>query len=85
MKYAAEMGSGAMIYIPSFINTGSGIQKVNWGDIQTAWWCHKPTYLWKKIAMGVIKIITNKHDGFSMTDNKTNTDISLELVLKSNR
>jgi hypothetical protein len=26
MKYAAEMGSGAMIYIPSFIQTGSGIQ-----------------------------------------------------------
>jgi hypothetical protein len=26
MKYAVEMGSGAMIYIPSFINIGSGIQ-----------------------------------------------------------
>jgi hypothetical protein len=26
MKYAVEMGSGAMIYIPSFIKTGSGIQ-----------------------------------------------------------
>jgi hypothetical protein len=31
MKYAVEMGSGAMIYIPSFINIGSGIQKVMWG------------------------------------------------------
>jgi hypothetical protein len=28
MKYAVEMGSGAMIYIPSFIQTGSGIQKL---------------------------------------------------------
>jgi hypothetical protein len=28
MKYAVEMGSGAMIYIPSFINIGSGIQKL---------------------------------------------------------
>jgi hypothetical protein len=28
MEYAAEMGSGAMIYIPSFIWIGSGIQKV---------------------------------------------------------
>jgi hypothetical protein len=28
MKYAAEMGSGTMKYIPSFIRTGSGIQKV---------------------------------------------------------
>jgi hypothetical protein len=26
--YAAEMGSGAMIYIPSIIKTGSGIQKL---------------------------------------------------------
>jgi hypothetical protein len=38
MKYAVEMGSGAMIYsyIPSFINTGSGIQKLKGdGDSQT--------------------------------------------------
>jgi hypothetical protein len=27
MKYAVEMGSGGMIYIPSFIKTGSGIRK----------------------------------------------------------
>jgi hypothetical protein len=28
MRYAAEMGSSAMIYIPSFIKTGSGIQQL---------------------------------------------------------
>jgi hypothetical protein len=28
MKYAVEMGSGAMIYIPGFIKPGSGIQKL---------------------------------------------------------
>jgi Uri superfamily endonuclease len=28
MKCAVEMGSGAMIYIPSFIKIGSGIQKM---------------------------------------------------------
>jgi hypothetical protein len=28
MKYAVEMGSGVMICIPSFINIGSGIQKL---------------------------------------------------------
>jgi hypothetical protein len=28
MKYAAKMGSGAMIYIPSLINIGSDIQKL---------------------------------------------------------
>jgi hypothetical protein len=28
MKYAVEMGSGAMICIPGFIKIGSGIQKL---------------------------------------------------------
>jgi hypothetical protein len=28
MKYAVEMGSGVMIYIQSFIKTGSGIQNL---------------------------------------------------------
>jgi hypothetical protein len=28
MKYAVEMDSGAMIYIPHFIKTGSGIQRL---------------------------------------------------------
>jgi hypothetical protein len=31
MKYAVEMGSGAMIYIPSFTEIGSGIQKLTGG------------------------------------------------------
>jgi hypothetical protein len=34
MKCTVEMGSGAMIYIPSFINIGSGIQKLIAGDTQ---------------------------------------------------
>jgi hypothetical protein len=33
MKYAVEMGSGAMIHIQSFLNIGSGIGKLIWGDI----------------------------------------------------
>jgi hypothetical protein len=34
MKYADEMGSGAMIYIPSFIKIGSVIQKLmGWGGL----------------------------------------------------
>jgi hypothetical protein len=43
MKYAVEMGSGAMIYIPSFIKISSAIRKLIGGyihcytDIQTAW------------------------------------------------
>jgi hypothetical protein len=31
MKYAVELGSGAMTYILSFIKIGSVIQKLIWG------------------------------------------------------
>jgi hypothetical protein len=33
MKYAVKMGSGALMYIPSFIKTGSVIQQLmgGWG------------------------------------------------------
>jgi hypothetical protein len=31
MKYNVELGSGAMIYIPSFIKIGSGIPKLMGG------------------------------------------------------
>jgi hypothetical protein len=41
MKYAVEMGSFAMIYIPSFIKIGLGIQKLLGGGgftgTQTVW------------------------------------------------
>jgi hypothetical protein len=48
MKYAVKMGSGGMMYIPSFIKTGSGIQKLISGihshsDTQTACGSHKHT------------------------------------------
>jgi hypothetical protein len=33
MKYAAEMGSVAVIYTPSFVKIGSGIQKLMGGGI----------------------------------------------------
>jgi hypothetical protein len=38
MKYSVEVGSGVMIYeyIPSFIKTGSGIQKLIGRDPQIA-------------------------------------------------
>jgi hypothetical protein len=36
MKYVIQMGSGAMICIPSIMNIGSGIQKLKAvGDTQT--------------------------------------------------
>jgi hypothetical protein len=35
MKYAVEVASGGMIYIPSFIKIGSGVQKLLERDAQT--------------------------------------------------
>jgi hypothetical protein len=35
MKHAVEIGSSAMIYIPSFIKIDSGIRKLTWWDSQT--------------------------------------------------
>jgi energy-coupling factor transporter transmembrane protein EcfT len=51
MKYAVEMGSGAMIYIPSFIETGSDILKLIRGrgftntEKQTAWKSYKLIFI----------------------------------------
>jgi hypothetical protein len=43
MKYTAQMGSGAMIYMLSFIKIISGLQKLmGGGNSQTAWRPHKP-------------------------------------------
>jgi hypothetical protein len=39
MKYAVDMGSGAMIYIPSFIKIGSGIQTLIGGIHRHTAWC----------------------------------------------
>jgi hypothetical protein len=46
MKYAVEMGSGAMMYIPSFIKIGSGIRKLigRYTDTQTEWRSQIPVY-----------------------------------------
>jgi hypothetical protein len=45
MNYAVEMGSGATIYMPSFIDIGPGIQKLigGGGFTDTAWRSHKHT------------------------------------------
>jgi hypothetical protein len=51
MKYTVKMGSSAMIYIPSIIKVGSGIQKLIWRgfrDTQTSWPSHTPTFIFSK-------------------------------------
>jgi hypothetical protein len=53
MKYAVEMGSGATIYITSFIRIASSIQKLTWRgytDTQTAWWSHKSTFIFWRLG-----------------------------------
>jgi hypothetical protein len=45
MKYSVEMGSVAMIYKPSFIKTGSGIQKLIGRNSHTIWRSQKPTFM----------------------------------------
>jgi hypothetical protein len=46
MNYDVEMGSGAMIYVPSFIKIDSAIQQLIRGEsqTQTEWRSHTP--LW---------------------------------------
>jgi hypothetical protein len=41
MKYAVEMGPGAMIYIPSFLKIGSGTQTLIGGVTKTGRRSHK--------------------------------------------
>jgi hypothetical protein len=43
MKYAVGMRSGGMMYIPNFIKTGSGIQKLIGGDTHTHTHTHTQT------------------------------------------
>jgi hypothetical protein len=46
MKYAVDMGRGAIIYILNFIKAISGIEKLLGGgfiDTKRAWRSHKPT------------------------------------------
>jgi hypothetical protein len=64
MKYADEMGSGTMIYIPSFIKIGSGIQKLIRGDSQT----HRKNGNLKSLLFfqnkeSRLKIIDDQHEG----------------------
>jgi hypothetical protein len=56
-KYAVEMGSGAMMNVPSFIKIGSGIQKLLGGgggytyrhtDAEIARRSYKPTFTFSK-------------------------------------
>jgi hypothetical protein len=56
MKYAFEMGSGAMIYIPSFRKIGSGFQKLIGGGGYTdrhtdRMGSHKPTFIFSPLSL----------------------------------
>jgi hypothetical protein len=58
MKYAVEMGSGAMIYIPVFIKTVSEIQKVyGGGGLRRHRVCrwHKHTFIFQNEGSSLIR------------------------------
>jgi hypothetical protein len=59
MKYAVEMGSGAMIYILSFIKTGSGIQKL----IRRI---HRETHIQHGDLISLLLFFQNKESGLKM-------------------
>jgi hypothetical protein len=44
-RYTVEMGSFAMMCIPNFIKTGSGMQKLIWGTIHIQ---TQPTFVFSK-------------------------------------
>jgi hypothetical protein len=70
MMYAADIVSGAMIHIPSFIKIGSGIQKSIEGIHRHTdrMWSHKPTFIFFEIR----KKIWKTHSGwcFSRDSNR---------------
>jgi hypothetical protein len=53
MKYAVEIGSDVMIFIPSFIKIGSGIQKL-------MWWGHTQTYRQQGKGISLLLFPQNK-------------------------
>jgi hypothetical protein len=57
IQYAVEMGLCAIIYtyIPSFMRIRSAIQKLQGGytDTQTAWWSHKPIFIFQNKESGI--------------------------------
>jgi hypothetical protein len=66
MKYAAEVGSGAMTYIPSFLKIGSGAPKLIGKVIhrQTTRRSHKPVFVFqnKKSRLKMQKAYTYIND-----------------------
>jgi hypothetical protein len=58
MKYAIEMGSCAMIYIPSFVKIGSGIHKfMEGGKYRDSMVISKPTFIFQNKESMLIYII----------------------------
>jgi hypothetical protein len=55
------MASGVMIYVPSAVKIGSGIQKLIRGiHTQTAWRYHKPSFILDIGGRAIRKEITRK-------------------------
>jgi hypothetical protein len=70
MKYTDESDSGVMIYIPSYIKTGSDIQKLIEGDSQTHGHHGDHTSL--------LLFFHNKESGIQMEQQKTSGEYGNE-------
>jgi hypothetical protein len=57
MVYTVEMGSGAMMYIPSFVKIGSGIQNLIQVDTQM----HKDTNRQHSDLINLLLILSDLH------------------------
>jgi hypothetical protein len=56
MKFAVEMGPGATIYTPSFIKTGSGIQKLMRNGV------HRHTHTQHSDRISLLSFFQNKEN-----------------------
>jgi hypothetical protein len=79
--YVVKMGSNDMTYTPHFINTGSGVYILLWGDTQTAKWSHFHFYRIRPVGKNYTYMLAglsgNLLNSSYMKDGRTKTFINL--------
>jgi hypothetical protein len=64
MTYSVEMGSGAMIHMPSFIKNGSGIEKLLRGDMHKDTQTHTKRQQGDHIRLLLFQCVFKRHTVF---------------------
>jgi hypothetical protein len=88
MKYTVEMGSCAMIYIPSFIQIGSAMPKSIEGmhrHTQTAWRSHKPTSIFFSKYEKLANKTQRTHQNSTITASFPKDEIYSHIKQRNNR